>query len=88
MQVVHSVLQFTDFLWYFLLPEYHIVSQYMRKCNFTYAREIKHGLPCATFHETPSSTQQHYVQISYAKFYQCQKIIVEITGTKVFIPHR
>jgi len=45
-------------------------------------------MPCASFHETPSSAQQHYVQISYAQFYQCQKIIVEITGTKVFIPPR
>jgi len=60
----------------------------MHKCNFTYVREIKHGLLCASFHETPSSAQQHYVQISYAQFYQCQKINVEITGTKVFIPPR
>jgi hypothetical protein len=66
-----------------------IVSQYTHKCNFTYAHEIKHGLPCASFHETPSSAQQHYVQIiSYAQFYQRQNLIVEITGTKVFIPPR
>jgi len=60
----------------------------MHKCNFTYTHEIKHGLPCATFHENPSSAQEHYVQISCDKFYQCQKITVEITGTKVFIPPR
>lgn len=67
-----------------LLFEYHMVWWYRHKFNFIYAH--KKAQPCLRwFSQNSQMLEQHYVQISYTKFYQNRPVNFKRMRRNLFV---